>query len=40
MTPVNGIFAVSECACVSIHGANRLGANSVADAVFYGKVAR
>lgn len=39
MTPVNGIFAAGECACVSIHGANRLGANSVADAVFYGKVA-
>lgn len=38
-TPIEGVHAAGECTCVSLHGANRLGANSVADAVFYGKVA-
>lgn len=38
-TPVEGIHAAGECACVSIHGANRLGGNSVADVVFFGKYA-
>lgn len=38
-TPVEGIFAAGECACVSIHGANRLGGNSVADVVLFGKFA-
>ncbi|MGG0719922.1 FAD-binding protein [Robertmurraya massiliosenegalensis] len=38
-TIIEGVHAAGECACVSLHGANRLGANSVADAVFYGKVA-
>lgn len=38
-TLIEGVHAAGECACVSLHGANRLGANSVADAVFYGKVA-
>jgi NADH-dependent fumarate reductase subunit A len=38
-TPVEGIHAAGECACVSVHGANRLGGNSVADVVFFGKYA-
>ena len=38
-TIIEGVHAAGECACVSLHGANRLGANSVADAVFYGKYA-
>ncbi|MDT8860861.1 FAD-binding protein [Alkalihalobacillus sp. MEB130] len=38
-TPIAGIHAAGECACVSIHGANRLGGNSVADVVLYGKFA-
>lgn len=38
-TPIKGIHAAGECACVSIHGANRLGGNSVADVVLYGKYA-
>src|SRR5258708_35092234 len=29
--PVPGLFAVGECACVSVHGANRLGTNSLLD---------
>ncbi|MFQ5910599.1 MAG: FAD-binding protein, partial [Thermoplasmata archaeon] len=36
-TPVEGLFAAGECACVSVHGANRLGTNSLLDAVVYGK---
>ncbi|SDZ51370.1 succinate dehydrogenase / fumarate reductase flavoprotein subunit [Evansella caseinilytica] len=38
-TPIDGIHAAGECCSVSIHGANRLGGNSVADVVFYGKYA-
>ncbi len=38
-TPVDGIHAAGECACVSLHGANRLGGNSVADVVLFGKYA-
>lgn len=38
-TPIEGIFAAGECACISIHGANRLGGNSVADVVLFGKFA-
>lgn len=38
-TQVEGIHAAGEAACVSIHGANRLGGNSVADVVFFGKYA-
>ena len=37
--PVNGLYAVGECACVSVHGANRLGSNSLLDLVVFGKVA-
>jgi succinate dehydrogenase / fumarate reductase flavoprotein subunit len=37
--PVPGLFAVGECACVSVHGANRLGTNSLLDLVVFGKAA-
>jgi len=36
-TPVKGLFAAGECACVSVHGANRLGGNSLLDTVVFGK---
>ena len=36
---VNGLFAVGECACVSVHGANRLGGNSLLDLVVFGRAA-
>ena len=35
-TPVAGLFAAGECSCVSIHGANRLGTNSLLDAALFG----
>ena len=35
-TTVEGFYAAGECACVSVHGANRLGANSVLEALFFG----
>jgi succinate dehydrogenase / fumarate reductase flavoprotein subunit len=35
--PVPGLFAAGECACVSVHGANRLGTNSLLEAVVYGR---
>ncbi|MEK6752922.1 MAG: FAD-dependent oxidoreductase [Chloroflexota bacterium] len=34
---VPGLFAAGECACVSVHGANRLGTNSLLDIVVFGK---
>ncbi|HNT30035.1 MAG TPA: FAD-binding protein, partial [bacterium] len=34
---IPGLFAAGECACLSVHGANRLGCNSLLDAVVYGK---
>lgn len=34
---VDGLYAVGECACVSVHGANRLGANSLLDLVVFGR---
>jgi succinate dehydrogenase / fumarate reductase flavoprotein subunit len=34
---VNGVYAIGECACVSVHGANRLGTNSLLDLVVFGK---
>ncbi|MFN3362057.1 MAG: FAD-binding protein, partial [Pseudanabaenaceae cyanobacterium] len=37
LVPVPGYFAVGECACVSVHGANRLGANSLLECVVFGK---
>ena len=36
---VEGLYAVGECACVSVHGANRLGANSLLDLVVFGRAA-
>jgi succinate dehydrogenase / fumarate reductase, flavoprotein subunit len=36
-TVVPGLFAAGECACVSVHGANRLGTNSLLDIVVFGK---
>ena len=36
---LEGFFAAGECACVSIHGANRLGGNSLLDTVVFGKIA-
>ena len=36
-TPVSGLYAAGETACVSVHGANRLGANSLLDTVIFGK---
>jgi len=34
---VEGLYAAGECACVSVHGANRLGANSLLEALFFGR---
>jgi succinate dehydrogenase / fumarate reductase flavoprotein subunit len=36
---VKGLYAVGECACVSVHGANRLGTNSLLDIVVFGRAA-
>jgi succinate dehydrogenase / fumarate reductase flavoprotein subunit len=36
---VPGLYAAGECACVSVHGANRLGTNSLLDIVVFGKEA-
>jgi succinate dehydrogenase / fumarate reductase flavoprotein subunit len=36
-TIVPGLYAAGECACVSVHGANRLGTNSLLDLVVFGK---
>ena len=36
---VDGLYAVGECACVSVHGANRLGGNSLLDLVVFGRAA-
>lgn len=36
---VSGFYAVGECACVSVHGANRLGTNSLLDLVVFGRAA-
>ncbi len=38
-SPVHGLMAVGEAACVSVHGANRLGSNSLIDLVVFGKAA-
>ena len=34
---VEGLYAAGECSCVSVHGANRLGANSLLEALFFGR---
>ncbi len=36
-TPLKGLYAVGECACVSVHGANRLGGNSLTELLVFGK---
>jgi len=36
---VHGLYAVGECACVSVHGANRLGCNSLLDLLVFGREA-
>lgn len=38
-TPLPGLYAAGECACVSVHGANRLGGNSLLEALVFGKLA-
>ena len=37
--PQPGLYAIGECACVSVHGANRLGGNSLLDIVVFGRAA-
>ena len=34
---IEGLYAAGECACISVHGANRLGTNSLVDLVVYGR---
>ena len=36
---IDGLYAAGECACVSVHGANRLGANSLLDLIVFGRAA-
>ncbi len=36
-TSIEGLYAVGECACVSVHGANRLGGNSLTELIVFGK---
>jgi len=36
---INGLYAIGECACVSVHGANRLGSNSLLDLMVFGRAA-
>jgi len=36
-TPMPGFYAAGECACVSVHGANRLGTNSLVDIIVFGR---
>jgi succinate dehydrogenase / fumarate reductase flavoprotein subunit len=36
-TPIPGLYAAGECACVSVHGGNRLGANSLLDTLIFGR---
>ncbi len=35
--PIPGLYAAGECACISVHGANRLGCNSLVDLVVFGR---
>jgi len=37
-TPIEGIWAAGEAACVSLHGANRLGSNSTTECLVWGKI--
>src|SRR4029450_6374437 len=36
-TETRGLYAARECACVSVHGGNRLGANSLLDTLIFGR---
>ena len=36
-TPIPGLYAAGEVACVSVHGGNRLGANSLLDTLIFGR---
>jgi len=36
-TAIRGVYAIGECACISVHGANRLGGNSLLDILVFGK---
>jgi len=36
-TPLEGLYAAGECACVSVHGANRLGGNALMETITYGR---
>ena len=36
-TPMPGLFTIGECSCISVHGANRLGGNSLLETVVFGK---
>jgi succinate dehydrogenase / fumarate reductase flavoprotein subunit len=38
-TSLDGLYAAGECACVSVHGANRLGGNALMETITYGKLA-
>lgn len=37
-TEIKGLYAAGECACVSVHGANRLGGNSLLDVLVFGRL--
>ena len=37
LSPLEGFYATGECGCISVHGANRLGGNSLLDCVVFGK---
>jgi len=37
-TPISGLYAVGECSCMSLHGANRLGTNSTSDCLVFGAI--
>jgi succinate dehydrogenase / fumarate reductase flavoprotein subunit len=37
-TPVDGLWAAGECGCVSVHGANRLGSNSLSHCIIWGRI--
>jgi succinate dehydrogenase/fumarate reductase flavoprotein subunit len=37
LTALEGLYAAGECACVSVHGANRLGGNALMETITYGK---
>ncbi|MGZ4857395.1 MAG: FAD-binding protein, partial [Methanobacteriaceae archaeon] len=37
-TPLPGLYAAGECACISVHGANRLGGNSLLETVVFGRL--